>query len=101
MTTTRDFLRRRGYTCAYCGSIATQRDHLIPKNAARRRPRAAAERENEKYQVPTCHGCNIAKGSLLRVPTKLAHLIPELEEITGSVFGTFDGTAADLRRVLL
>ena len=85
---------------AYCQGRATQVDHLIPRNAARRRHTADQARELAKYKVPACMPCNIAKGPLLRVPRSHAHLIPELEALTGNVYGVFDGKLKSLRAVV-
>lgn len=86
--------------CAYCRGQASQTDHLITRNQARRRHTAAQARDLAKYKVPSCMPCNIAKGCLLRVPKSHAHLIPELEALTGGVYAVFDGTAASLRTVV-
>lgn len=87
--------------CAYCNTRrAVQVDHLISKNAARRRHQAQAARERAIYKVPACRECNEAKYTRNRVPVSMAHLIPELEEITGSLYATFDGSAEDLREVV-
>lgn len=83
--------------CAYCGARAVQTDHLISKACARRLGAAAAARERPEYKVPACRECNEQKGPRLRVPASLAHLIPELEALTLSKYGVFDGTAEALR----
>lgn len=78
--------------CAYCGvNRAVHTDHLISKNAAKRRLAAQMNRERAIYKVPACAPCNLRKYTLLRVPPSHAHLIPELEEITGSLYAIFDG----------
>ena len=100
LTPTRRILTRDDWTCAFCGGRAVQRDHFITRAQARRSPRAAAERETERYQVAICRRCNEAKGPRLRVPESLAHLIPELEAITDGKYATFDGTARDLDAVV-
>lgn len=97
VTPTQSILQRDNHRCGYCRGPAVQRDHYISKNAARRLPRAAAERENPRYQVAACRVCNESKGSLLRVAVNDAGLMPELEALTLSTYRTWDGTAGDLR----
>ena len=87
--------------CAYCGERrGHQTDHLITNNQARRSLRAAQQRNSPRFKVPCCRECNEAKGTRLRVPVELAHLIPELELITGGVYATWDGTPEGLREVV-
>ena len=87
--------------CAYCGERrGHQTDHLITNNQARRSLRAAKERNNPRFKVPCCSFCNQAKGTLLRVPVVMRHLIPELEQITGGVYATWDGSLETLREVV-
>lgn len=87
--------------CLYClDARATNIDHLISKNQARRRPNAKRERDNPRFKVPSCHPCNVAKGTRYRVPVTHQGLIAELERITGNVYATFDGSAEDLRAVV-
>lgn len=98
--TTREFLESLGWPrCAYCRLVrATQRDHLITRNQARRLPRAAAARDDARYQVPSCADCNLKKYTRLLVPANMAALIPELEAITLGRYRTWDG--ASLPKVL-
>lgn len=96
MTPTQAILQRDEYRCGYCNGPAVQRDHYITKNQARRNVKAARERENPRYQVAACRNCNEAKGALLRVSERDAHLIAELEAITGSTYGTWDGNPRTL-----
>lgn len=87
--------------CAYCQRReGHQTDHLITKNQARRRIRADVLRRDPCYQVPACRECNEAKGTRLRVPESHAHLIPELEAITGGVYAVWDGSLEALREVV-
>ena len=48
-------LSRDGYTCAYCGEVATEVDHVIPRKAG-----GGHEMDN---LVASCRACNIRKGA--------------------------------------
>lgn len=88
-------------TCAYCGRGGRMTtDHLIKRSQARRSINAARERENPRYKVPACAACNQAVYTRLRVPVSHAHLIPELEALTGGKYDTWDGTPEGLREVV-
>ena len=87
--------------CAYCLTRrAVQTDHMIKKAQARRSARAQNERENPRFKVRVCHECNMAVYTRNRVPVSHAHLIPELEAITGGVYATYDGNPESLREVI-
>lgn len=87
--------------CAYCGvREGHQTDHLVTKNQARRRHTAASARNDPRFKVACCSFCNQAKGTRLRVPRSHAHLIPELEALTGGVYAVFSGDLAELRTVV-
>lgn len=87
--------------CAYCGvARGGFTDHLITRSQARRNIAAAKRREDARYKVRACRECNEAKGTRLRVPPALAHLIPEIEALTGGVYAVFDGSAKSLRKVV-
>jgi len=87
--------------CAYCQwREGHQTDHLITKNQARRRHTAASARNDPRFKVPCCSFCNQAKGTRLRVPGSHAHLIPELEALTGGVYAVWDGSLEALREVV-
>lgn len=77
--------------CVYCPDRAVHLDHLISKNQARRRVEAWRARENPRYKLPTCFAHNMRKYTFNRVPPSHAHLIPELEEITGNAYAVWDG----------
>lgn len=83
--------------CAYCGKRAVQKDHLITKNQARRRIRAAALRDDPCYIVQACRNCNEGKGARLRVPPSHEHLIADLETLTGGKYAVWGGDAESLR----
>ncbi len=86
--------------CAYCRKArGATTDHLITKNQARRLPRAAAMREEPRFKVDACHSCNVAKYTLLRVPVGYPHK-DELEDVTGCIYGWFDGSVESLREVV-
>ena len=87
--------------CEYCKKAKGHTtDHLITRAQARRNPKAAYHRNDDRYKVRACLACNVAKGTRLRVPVTHEHLIAELGELTGGVYATFDGTAEDLREVV-
>ena len=87
--------------CAYCGKRPGKFvDHLITKAQARRRPRALINRDDPRFKVPACRECNEAKGTRLRVPASRAHLIPQLQRITGNVYAVWQGDAEGLRGVV-
>lgn len=75
-------------------------DHLIKRGQARRNINAARERENPRYKVPACSACNTTLWVRTRVPVSHAHLIPELEALTGGRYSTWDGSAEGLRKVV-
>jgi len=50
-------LARDGYTCAYCGEVATEVDHVIP-----RKEDGGHEMDN---LVASCRACNIRKGEFM------------------------------------
>ena len=99
--TTKTILARDNHQCLYCGERAVQRDHLIKTAGARRSVEARRTRELAQCQVAACRDCNEAIGTRCFVPPSHVHLIPELQRITGSVYGVFDGNPATLRRLLV
>lgn len=87
--------------CAYCRERRGHtKDHLIPRAVARRNPAAAQKRQSGRYIVRCCLTCNHRKGARLRVPTSLAHLIPELSDLTKRPYAVWDGTPEGLREVV-
>lgn len=87
--------------CAYCGKARGHTtDHLITRAQARRNPKAAYHRNDARFKVRSCLGCNVAKGTRLRVPPSHADVIAELEEITHGKYAVWSGDAEGLRDVL-
>ena len=73
-------LSRDAYTCAYCGEVATEVDHVIPRKAG-----GGHEMDN---LVASCRACNIRKGarseSLFLLKSSTPPVFPERPSPTRS-----------------
>lgn len=76
--------------CAYCREApATEIDHIFSKAEGRR---AGISRDDVLWQVPSCHPCNMRKGTLRRLPESMAHMLPEAVELSkGKPWWTWNG----------
>lgn len=92
-TLTAAILARDHHRCAYCGGVATHRDHIVPI-ALRRRHKGY---DGPEYQVAACSPCNWRKGTRRLVPPSWAHRIGELPSGPWRVWG---GSPEGLRTVI-
>ena len=52
-------LRRDGYTCTYCGDVANEVDHIIPK--------VRGGEDTLENLTSACRQCNLLKLSLIHI----------------------------------
>ena len=66
---------------------------------ARRSPKAAAKRNDGRFVIPCCLGCNVTLGTSLRVPPDYEYKI-ELEMLTGCKYGVYSGEQGELDEIV-